>query len=350
MLTLIDSPRFADHIEPPGHPERVARHEVMQAVAAGWAAAGVPIVEPRQATREEIERIHDSDYVDSIEAASGRAVMLDSDTYTSPMTPSVAALAAGAAVVGVERVLAASAPASALALVRPPGHHAEARRGRGFCIYNNVAIAAAHALAAGVDRVAIVDFDVHHGNGTQWAFFDDPRVLFISMHQYPFFPGTGAAGESGIGRGEGFTVNVPLDAGCTSEDYRQVFDCVIRPVLEAFDAGILLVSAGYDIHERDPLGGMQVTSRGCASLVERLLAWNRSRRAVFVVEGGYHLRALAACLDETIALLAGESVRGPRPARPVVDGETSREAGETGRGAAAVELVRAVHAGRWRGL
>jgi len=353
MLTLVTSPRFADHVMPPGHPERVGRHEVMQAVAAAWVEAGVPCAEPRPATRGELLRVHAAEHVESIEATAGRATMLDSDTYTSPESSSVAALAAGAAIVGVDCVMGAAAPARALVLVRPPGHHAEPRRAMGFCLYNNLAVAAAHALASGVARVAVVDFDVHHGNGTQWIFYEDPRVLFISTHQYPFYPGTGAAGESGAGAGEGFTVNIPLEAGATSEDYEIVFDRVVLPVLASFEPALLLVSAGYDLHERDPLAGMRVTTRGCASLVERLLSLDPAGgRAVFVVEGGYHLEAFAACLDETAALLAGgDRFSGARPPRPRFGREEpGGAAGATGRGSRAVDLVGAVQGRYWRGL
>ncbi len=351
MLILVTSPRFGDHLEPPGHPERVARHEVMEAVASGWIDAGVKAVEPRPATLAELTRVHAADYVDRIESTAGRAVALGPDTYTSPETAAVAALAAGAAVVAVDSVLAGSYP-DALVLVRPPGHHAEERRAMGFCIYNNVAVAARHALDAGVERVAIVDFDVHHGNGTQWSFYDDPRVLFISTHQYPFFPGTGAAGESGIAAGEGFTVNVPLEAGCTDGDYQLVFDAIVQPVLTAFQPGLLLVSAGFDIHERDPIGGMRVTTSGCRSLVERLRSWTPGVPSVFVVEGGYHLRALASCIDEVIELLAGGGFTGPRPPKPVLeeDGQRSASGGETGRGTRAAELACTVQRRYWRAL
>lgn len=351
MLILVTSPRFGDHLEPPGHPERVARHEVMEAVASGWIESGVVAVEPRPATREELGRVHAADYIERIESAAGRAVSLDADTYTSPESPAVAALSAGAAVVAVDRVLAGPNP-FALVLSRPPGHHAEERRAMGFCIYNNVAVAARHALDAGVERLAIVDFDVHHGNGTQWTFYDDPRVLFVSTHQYPFFPGTGAAGECGVESGEGFTVNVPMEAGSTDGDYQVVFDAIVQPVLTAFQPRLLLVSAGFDLHERDPLGGMRVTTSGCRSLVERLLSWTPGVPSVFVIEGGYHLRALASSIDETIALLAGGGFTGPRPAKPVLDDADPRQGsgGETGRGTRAVELARVVQRRYWRAL
>ena len=190
-VLLITSPRFEEHVTPPGHPERMERAHVFDQVAARWAESGGASMPPRPVTREELLRVHSADYVDDIGRAAGRAVMLDPDTFTSPESVEIAALAAGATVQAAEHALAHKD--SAFALVRPPGHHAERDRAMGFCLYNNVAVAAAHAVANGLDRVAIVDIDVHHGNGTQWMFYDDPRVLYVSTHQYPFYPGTGAA-------------------------------------------------------------------------------------------------------------------------------------------------------------
>ena len=177
-LLLIASERFGDHLTPPGHVERVERAHVFDAVATAWRKQGGAIVEPRAATRDELLAVHSAEHIAAMESTAGRAVMLDPDTFTSPESEELARLAAGAVCLGVEHALAQRAPA--FALVRPPGHHAERDRPMGFCLYNNVAVGAAPALARGLSRVAIVDFDVHHGNGTQWAFYDDPRVLFIS--------------------------------------------------------------------------------------------------------------------------------------------------------------------------
>ncbi len=174
----------------------------------------------------------------------------------------------------------------AFALVRPPGHHAERDRAMGFCLYNNVAVAAAHALARGLSRVAIVDIDVHHGNGTQWIFYDDPRVLYVSTHQFPFYPGTGAADEVGHGAGAGFTVNVPLEAGATDADYALVYEAIVGPVLAQFDPELVIVSAGFDAHEQDPLASMRVSTAGyagsCAALravARRAAHWRWSPKA-----------------------------------------------------------------------
>src|SRR6187431_1620437 len=214
-LAVVASPRFADHLTPPGHPERVERHLVMQAVAGEFRERGGTILEPRAARHDELARIHDADYIGLIRETAGRATALDPDTFTSPETYDIACLAAGAVLTAVDHVLDGASGSRALALVRPPGHHAERGRAMGFCLYNNVAVAAAHALSLGLKRVAVMDYDVHHGNGTQWIFYEDPRVLYLSTHQYPYYPGTGAATETGRGAGAGYTVNVPLEAGAT---------------------------------------------------------------------------------------------------------------------------------------
>src|SRR5688572_28320473 len=218
-LTVLSSARFEQHLTPPGHPERPSRAEVLAGVAAECRARGIAVLEPREATNAEMERIHDAEYVARVAATAGRTVAFDPDTYTSPQSHEVARLAAGAAIQGVDRALDGPAGSRALALVRPPGYHAERNRAMGFCFFNNIAVAAAHARARGLLRVAIVDYDVHHGNGTQWAFYDDPSVLFISSHQFPYYPGTGAADEIGTGPGAGYTVNLPLAAGATDADY-----------------------------------------------------------------------------------------------------------------------------------
>jgi acetoin utilization deacetylase AcuC-like enzyme len=227
----------------------------------------------------------------------------------------VALLAAGAAIGGVEAIVQSKAT-RVLALVRPPGHHAERDRAMGFCLYNSVAAAAAHALTLGMERIAIVDYDVHHGNGTQWIFYEDPRVLYVSTHQYPFYPGTGAAGDVGRGKGVGFTLNVPLEAGSTDGDYTEVFSTLIVPVIDQFRPELLLISAGYDAHERDPLARMRLSTGGYALLTKALCdAADRHchGRIVAVTEGGYDLQALKACLETTIAIFDGAAVKPQEP-------------------------------------
>jgi acetoin utilization deacetylase AcuC-like enzyme len=230
--------------------------------------------------------------------------MLDPDTFTSRATHEVALLAAGAAVDAARHALAHGEPA--LALVRPPGHHAEPDRAMGFCFYNNVAVAAAALRAGGAARVAIVDVDVHHGNGTQAMFYGDPTVLYASTHQYPYYPGTGAAAEMGEGAGRGFTVNVPLEAGAADAAFEGAYRTVIVPALDTFTPDAILVSAGFDAHERDPLGGLRVTTGGYARVLGMLDEAARrlcGRRIALVTEGGYHLDALRECLDEAERVL-----------------------------------------------
>jgi len=346
-LALVTSDRFADHVTPPGHPERIERAEVMQVVAARWSANGGRVLSPREATDEDLERVHDQAYVEGLKKLRGRATMVDEDTFTSPDSEEVARLAAGAALTAVDHVLDSATGARAFVLVRPPGHHAERDRAMGFCLYNNIAVAAAWARTRGLARVAIVDYDVHHGNGTQAMFYDDSSVLFASSHQFPFYPGTGAAGEVGSGAGRGFTLNVPLQAGATDADYDLAFRDLVIPVVRAFEPQLLLVSAGFDAHEQDPLGSMRITTEGYARLTSRLLAVADEvcdGRAVFITEGGYDTNALAACLEAAIALAAGTSQPGSDLAlTEVVDGNRAR-------GEAASREVRRRQAEFWPAL
>jgi acetoin utilization deacetylase AcuC-like enzyme len=314
-VIISHSSRFAEHLTPPGHPERPERAEVMDAIAERWRARGVEAVAPRAATREQLSRVHDTDYMRRVSETAGRATRLDPDTYTSPDSHEIALLAAGAAVDAVDRVMGGSHRA-AVALVRPPGHHAERDRAMGFCLFNNVAVAAAHARAQGAARVAIVDYDVHHGNGTQHAFEADADVLYVSTHQFPYYPGSGSAEEIGRGAGAGFTVNVPLEAGAVSEDYQLAFKEIVVPVLTQFEPDLVLVSAGFDAHEDDPLGGMRLTAEafGAMTMELRAVAEECCRgRIVAVTEGGYDLPALGASLDAAIGALQGplEPARWP---------------------------------------
>ncbi len=337
-MIVITSPRFGAHVTPPGHPERIERAEVFDRVAMGWAARGGRTCEPRPATRPELARVHGSQHLAEIEATAGRAAMLDADTYTSPDSQAVALLAAGAAIGAVDHAL--DAREAAFALVRPPGHHAERDRAMGFCLYNNVAVAAAHALARGLSRVAIVDIDVHHGNGTQWIFYDDPRVLYVSTHQFPFYPGTGAADEVGQAAGAGFTVNVPLEAGADDADYALVYGSVVRPVLEQFGAELVIVSAGFDAHERDPLASMRLTTGGYSAIVQALRVWAGGAGLALVTEGGYDLQALGDCLDASFSVLDASSA----------DDSALTATGPAPRGERAVAAVRAAQSPYWRGI
>ncbi len=337
-MLLITSPRFDEHVTPPGHPERPERAHVFDAVASRWMVRGGATAPPRPAARDELTRVHDTAYVDRIEATAGKGVMLDADTYTSPESYEISLLAAGAAVQAAQHALDHREPA--FALVRPPGHHAEASRAMGFCLFNNVAVAAAAALARGLQRVAVIDIDVHHGNGTQWMFYDDPRVLYASTHQYPFYPGTGAADEVGIARGAGYTLNVPLEAGATDADYDLVYSAAVVPIVDAFKPELTLISAGFDAHERDPLASMRVTAPGYAAVIAQVKeVADRHGALALVTEGGYELTALAACLEAAFLVLQGVTTEKAKT------GTVSAARGER-----ALEQVRASQSLYWRGI
>ena len=340
-LVLVTADLFANHITPPGHPERPERAEAMQVVASEWSGRGGQILAPRPATDEELARVHRADYIESIKATRGKATMLDPDTFTSPDTEDIARTAAGAVVVAVEWALGGAEQAAssrphrgdlppraadakrAFVLVRPPGHHAESDRAMGFCFYNSIAVGAAAARARGLRRVAIVDYDVHHGNGTQAMFYGDPSVLFVSSHQYPFYPGTGAAREIGEGEGSGYTVNFPMEVGATDADFDTVYREAVIPVLEQYRPELLLISAGFDAHERDPLAGMRMTTNGYAQLTARLLAAADKLcdgRVVLVTEGGYDTSALAECCQRVIGIAAADTL----PTASDMSGDSSR--------------------------
>jgi acetoin utilization deacetylase AcuC-like enzyme len=302
-LTLISSKRFVDHVTPVGHPERPERAEVFDAVAAAFKEHGGRVVEPRAATDADLARVHTPEHIDLIISTRGKAAMIDEDTFTSPESDEIARLAAGAVLTAVDQVLDGPRQSRALALVRPPGHHAEADRAMGFCLYNNIAVGAAYARSRGCARVAIVDYDVHHGNGTQWIFYEDPTVLFVSSHQYPFYPGTGAASEQGRGAGHGFTLNLPLDAGAMNAEIERKYQQQVYPRLREFKPDLLMVSAGFDAHELDPLGQLRMTTEGFDRLTRALVAEADALcegRVVMVTEGGYDLTAVAQCLTAIV--------------------------------------------------
>jgi acetoin utilization deacetylase AcuC-like enzyme len=334
-FVIVSSDDFADHLTPPGHPESPERAEILSGVAERARERGVSIVEPREASDAELTRVHTWSHVAAIEGTRGRSTMIDEDTFTSPDTGRIARLAAGAAVVGVEE------GSDALVLVRPPGHHAEPGQAMGFCFYNNAAVAAAAARAAGASRVAVVDIDVHHGNGTERMFYGDRSVLFMSTHQYPLYPGTGAAGDIGIGEGLGYTINMPIEAGATDGDYLEIVDALITPVLGEYQPDVLIVSAGFDAHEDDPLAQMRLTTAGYRAIAIRLRDAARAAKCpiVFVTEGGYALDALAASLDAVVDVLHGAAGASAASTRA-----------STGRGARAIAAVRAAQGARWRSL
>ena len=304
-LVLVSSKRFVDHVTPAGHPERPERAQVLEAVAATFKEQGGEVVEPRSATDEDLLRVHTQEHVDAIVATRGKATMIDADTFTSPDSDDIARLAAGAVLTGIDRALDGPKGSRSLVLVRPPGHHAEADRAMGFCLYSNVAVGAAYARSRGCARVAIVDYDVHHGNGSQWIFYEDPTVLFVSSHQYPFYPGTGAASEKGRGAGHGFTLNIPLDAGAKDDEIERKYAAQVIPAVRNFKPDLLLISAGFDAHEMDPLGQLRMTTEGFGRLTKMLIDLANDvceGRVVLATEGGYDLKALSDSLTAVIAV------------------------------------------------
>ncbi|MBA7641136.1 Histone deacetylase-like amidohydrolase [subsurface metagenome] len=269
------------------------------------------LVKPRAATIEELTLVHSEQHVSHIqEMVQKGGGWLDPDTVVSASSYQAAIYAAGGVIEAGEMVMQGGVD-SAFALVRPPGHHATANRAMGFCLFNNVAITAEYVLSRyNLERIAIIDFDVHHGNGTQEIFYDNPRVLYLSTHQYPFYPGTGALDETGRGEGKGTTVNIPLPAGCGDNEYLPVFEQIVGPVIRRFDPQLILVSAGYDLHWADELAMMQVTTTGFAQMVKiiRGLADELcSGRLVFTLEGGYNLAALATSVKATFDVLLGDT-------------------------------------------
>jgi acetoin utilization deacetylase AcuC-like enzyme len=307
------SERYLDHDAGRGHPERPAR---LDAVLRGVDAAGLDgelvLVAPRPATRAELETLHPAEHLDVLEQfCRDGGGHIDPDTSASPESWDVAVLAAGAGPDAVERLERGEADAAFLAL-RPPGHHATPTRSMGFCLLNNVAITAA-VLAARGEKVVILDWDAHHGNGTQDAFYVDDRVLYVSLHEYPLYPFTGRLHETGQGAGAGRTINVPLPEGATGDVFLRAVDELVAPAVESFGATWLLVSAGFDGHRADPLTGLGLSSGDFADLTARAMAFApRGRRIVFL-EGGYDLQALLDSTSACVAGLAGVDLR-PEPA------------------------------------
>jgi acetoin utilization deacetylase AcuC-like enzyme len=306
---LVDDPRFDRHAPIGHHPERPERlTAVREAIA--HADGRFERVTSRAATDAELARVHDPRFVEQLSKLGGQEGYLDPDTYVSAASVDVARLAAGSAVAMVDAMIDGPL-ARGVALLRPPGHHARPGRAMGFCLLNNVAVAAAHARSRGLDRVAIVDWDVHHGNGTQEMFWRDPHVLYVSMHQAPFYPGTGEADEVGEGEGRGYSVNVPLAAGGDDAVYASAFERIVLPVVEAYAPDLVLVSAGFDASARDPLAQMNLSPAAfgwMASKLGRLADRSAKGRMALVLEGGYDLVALEAGMRSAIdGMLSGKS-------------------------------------------
>jgi len=281
---------------------------IIKAIRLNENANKVPLLKPFKATYSQICFNHDPLYIKNVkEIAAAGGGWLDLDTYCSPKSYNTAVLAVGGVICAVDAVL--GNVANVFALVRPPGHHATYNKSMGFCIFNNVACAAKYALKVqGVQNILIVDWDVHHGNGTQESFYDDPRVLYFSTHQRPLFPGTGDLEEVGGGNGEGFNVNVPLPPGVNDDGYFYIFDELLIPIANQFKPELVFISAGQDIHFADPIGGMSVTSRGFNFLTERVKSVSSDGQLIAVLEGGYDLAALSNSTLSILGALAGFAI------------------------------------------
>ena len=329
--------RMLAHDPGRGHPERADRLRVLLDHLGD--ARGLIHLEARAAGEEELALVHPAAHIERVAASAGRPrVVFDPDTATSAASWEAARLAAGSLLVVCEAVLAGQV-ANGFALVRPPGHHAERERAMGFCLFNNVALAAAWLRARGVRRVAIIDWDLHHGNGTQHCFESDPDVLYVSTHQYPFYPGTGAAGEVGHGAGAGRTVNLPFPAGFGDAEYGRAFTEVIAPVVRQFAPEFVLVSAGFDTDFRDPLGGMEVTPAGFGAMARACVALAgecAGGRLAAVLEGGYDLAAIVEGVDATLAAMRG------------AEGALAPATGDARCADAVLARVRAAQASYWR--
>lgn len=296
---LLYHPDFLKHDTGPGHPERPERlASVMNHLLREPLWNQIAHLQAAPATVEQVALVHPENYISMIErrCKAGETILDQGDTHACRESYHVALMAAGAALVGVDQVLEDNLQ-SVFCAVRPPGHHAETATVMGFCLFNNIAIAARYAQREhGVGRVAILDWDVHHGNGTQEIFYEDPSVMYVSLHQYPYYPGTGAADETGKGKGEGFSVNCPMRAGSGEREYLEAFQSRIIPVLEKFRPELVLISAGFDAHKNDPLAQIELTEESFAkmtSLVMKIASDHCGGRIVSVLEGGYDLEALA---------------------------------------------------------
>jgi acetoin utilization deacetylase AcuC-like enzyme len=334
---IVLDPRYMEHDTGRGHPERPERIGVL--LRSSLERPGLRRLEPRLATPEELTLVHDEGHFVNVARTQDLAhYAFDADTPVSSHSFATACLAAGGLLSLVDEVMSGSLR-NGFAFVRPPGHHAERGRAMGFCLFNNVAVAAAHLQRRhGLGRILVMDWDVHHGNGTQHSFEHDPGVLYASTHRYPFYPGTGAADEVGEGDGTGFTVNVPLPGGCADAEYVDAFQRIIEPIAMRYEPEFVLISAGFDPHRRDPLGGMGVTEAGFAAMARSLIRIadeTAGGRCVAVLEGGYDLEALSAGSSRVLDELCGDR------SAPVADDRGTR-AGPL------LEAIRGVQSEYWR--
>ncbi len=315
---LVYDERFLLHRASYDHPEHPGRlTAIWNRLVSDGLVPRCRRIPAREVTRQELLAVHTPEHIDRVAATALRDhAQLDADTYTSRGSAQVALLATGG-LIDLTAAVLSRALSNGFALLRPPGHHAEADRAMGFCLYNNVAVAAQAARRSGIERVLIVDWDLHHGNGTQHSFEEDPHVLYFSTHQYPFYPGTGAIGEVGRGAARGRTVNVPWSAGMGDAEYLAAFDRLLLPIARSFDPQLVLVSCGFDAAAGDLLGGMRLSADGYAAMTERLLEV-AGGKVVLALEGGYNLEAIAAAAAAVTRVLLGDKRAHPDPGPPNV--------------------------------
>jgi len=299
---------YMEHVMDYYHPESPERLKRIYSMLDEIGSSDMVRIPARSATHEEIGFVHDTRYIESIHATKGKSVRLDPDTSTSPKSYEAACMAAGGFMSLIDAAMKGEID-NGFALVRPPGHHAERSRAMGFCLFNNVAIGARYLEKKyNLKRIVIVDFDLHHGNGTQHAFYRDNTVLYFSTHQYPYYPGTGWIEETGEGDGRGYTVNVPFSYGMDDDDYMFAFKEVLAPIVDMYKPEIILVSAGFDAHYNDPLGGMRVTEKGYAMMTKAMMDMAKKHcngRILYVLEGGYGLDGITNSVKAVIKELRG---------------------------------------------
>jgi acetoin utilization deacetylase AcuC-like enzyme len=314
---LLSHPSSLLHETGWGHPERVDRMHAIQAELERREWLGFERREAPPVTEEQLLAVHTREHVAAVRETSARAGAFDLDTPTSEGSWEAALHAAGGACALVEALLG-SGERVGFSILRPPGHHAERNRAMGFCLFSNVSVAARHALdSLGASRVLVLDWDVHHGNGTNAIFHDSRDVLFASIHQYPFYPGTGPLGDMGAGDGEGFSINLPVPAGSGEDIFCGLVEHVVLPVARSFDPDLVLVSAGYDAHRDDPVGGCALETSSFAELTRQVLTLGRP--VACVLEGGYDLDGLAASVAETMGVLAGGGAPRSHPRGRLVE-------------------------------
>ncbi|RPI37365.1 MAG: histone deacetylase [Nitrospiraceae bacterium] len=288
---------FLLHEMPSGHPESKERLiAINRYLKQSDIQSKLIHAKPRKAETQDILAVHTNAYFEKILKFTG---YYDADTYVSKNSVEAALSAAGAVIEAIEGCRSGSLD-RVFCAVRPPGHHAEANRAMGFCIFNNVAVGARHAQKSGYAKVFIIDFDVHHGNGTQHIFEEDPTVFYFSTHQYPHYPGTGNDSERGTGKGAGYTYNIPMHYGAGDKDYFTAFQDILPGLVNKFDPDIILVSAGYDLHAKDPLAGLRVTNEGIRNIVRGILSAKKNIPQIFCLEGGYNLTSLAESVLITV--------------------------------------------------